>query len=68
MSARKGYFLDRDCSGHWYVVEEAHRDDWDQWCDWGSEDDERGWTEPDYAQRLDGSPSRVVFPSWQERN
>lgn len=54
------YFLDRDNSGHWYLVKAANRDDWYQWTEL-PEDDEESWDPPSFATRLDGSPSRVTF-------
>lgn len=55
----KRYFLARDNSCHWYLVENAHRGEWDQWLEL-DEDDERGWNTPDFATRID-HPSRVTF-------
>lgn len=54
------YFLDSDQSGHWYLVPEEKRAEWDDWTNL-NEDDERSWNEPSYAVRLGGSPSNVTF-------
>jgi hypothetical protein len=59
-----GYFLDQDCSTHWYVVPEARRVEWDAWCAL-DEDDEDAWEAPEYATRLNGSPTRVTFRSYR---
>lgn len=54
------YFLARDSSCHWYVVEVAHRAEWEAWVDLPG-DDERSWVEPAFAEPVNGSPSRVTF-------
>ena len=55
----KQYFLDRDRSGHWYLVEQAIRSEWDAWLVI-DEDHEDSWTPPKGAERIDG-PSNIVF-------
>ena len=54
------YFLGRDGSGHWYLVPEVNRSDWDQWRDIG-EDDPASWEPPIFADRIFGSPSFLTF-------
>jgi hypothetical protein len=54
------YFLDRDDSGHWYLVEAAKRPEWGVWSA-READDELGWAVPPFAERLNGSPSLVTF-------
>lgn len=51
------YFLNRDESSHWYIVEELHRSDFEDWT--AREDPDV----PYYARRLNGSPSNVTFES-----
>ena len=56
------YFLDRDNSGHWYLIEERYRSEWNDWCEL-DEDDEKSWEVPryaGYAERTD-SPSNIHF-------
>jgi len=54
------YFLDRDSSSHWYIVRADKRAEWDAWCNI-PEDDELGWTPPEFARPINGSPSAVTF-------
>jgi hypothetical protein len=54
------YFLASDDDGHWYVVAEEHRREWEEWRDIDS-DDERAWTPPPFARSLGCSPTRVTF-------
>lgn len=54
------YFLDRDDSGHWYLVFESHRGAWNDWRSLDG-DDEESWTCPKFAYRLAGGPSSVTF-------
>lgn len=58
-------FLDRDNDGHWYVVQNDFREDWDAWLQL-DDDDEAAWDEPDYAYRLGGSPHTVTFENWRD--
>ena len=62
MSDDARYFLDQDSSGHWYVVEEAHRDAWSAWRDL-PEDDELGWNAPECARAVGGNPNLITFES-----
>ena len=57
---RKAYFLDRDDSCHWYLVEADKRKEWERFIDELSRDEHDG-PAPDFAKRLDGSPSSLVF-------
>lgn len=54
------YFLSEDPSGHWYVIPEYRRSEWDRWCEL-PEDDEDSWDSPPWASRLMGSPSNITF-------
>lgn len=62
----KRYFLDQDNSSHWYLVDASRRKEWSAWLEL-TEDDERSWELPDFAERLDGGPQRVVFTEPEER-
>lgn len=59
------FFLDRDNSGHWYLVPEERRAEWDAWSNL-DEDDEASWNEPTFAKRLNGHPARVTFTNPRE--
>lgn len=59
------FFLGQDSSGHWYVVPQDHRDDWDGWCAL-DEDDEAAWEAPAWAKPIGGSPSMITFCDPQE--
>ena len=48
-----------DNDSHWYLIPAARKTEWDAWADIPS-DDERAWTEPDFAKRIDG-PYRLTF-------
>lgn len=61
----KRYFIGSDNSGHKYVVELAHRDEWVAWSEL-PEDDESGWETPDYAHRLNMSLSFLSFTDPKE--
>jgi len=58
------YFLSKDNSGHWYLVQADKRKKWEAWCDL-DEDDERSWEAPEFARRIDGHPSLVTFSDIQ---
>jgi hypothetical protein len=57
---KPGFILVQDDSCHWYVIPEHMSAVWDRW--W--EDDE-GREAPEWAHRINGAPSRVVFNSWR---
>jgi hypothetical protein len=59
------FFLSRDDSGHWYLVQADHRTEWNAWCEL-DEDDEAAWDTPAFARRLGGSPGRITFTDPQE--
>lgn len=56
----KKYFLDQDDSGHWYLVESAHRADWESWLEL-DEDDKVSWDPPEFAIRIGGGPQQIDF-------
>jgi len=55
------YFLAQDNSGHWYLVKNNKRKEWNKWTNL-DEDDERAWENPSYSLRID-NPSSIVFIS-----
>jgi hypothetical protein len=59
-AALKKFFLCQDDDGHWYLVDNAIRDQWFAWLDIPG-DDERSWKVPAGAERLDGAPNMIVF-------
>ena len=65
MSRHYRYFLGADNSGHWYLVDANKRTEFEVWTNL-SDDDEAGWTCPEYAERINGSPAQVTFeqPVW----
>jgi hypothetical protein len=60
---RRRYFLDSDDDGHWYVIPVERHEEWKAWCDI-DRDDEASWEVPDFAHKLDGSPSLLTFSDW----
>lgn len=54
------FFFDQDSSCHWYIVESAHRTEWQKWRDL-DEDLEEAWTHPPFAKPIDGYPTRYDF-------
>lgn len=58
------YFLGQDNSGHWYLVLASRRQEWYSWTELDDED-EAAWEAPDFAERLDGSPGRVIFSNYR---
>jgi hypothetical protein len=59
MGSRR-FFLDQDQSSHWYIVPESYRLEWAEWCEL-AEDDEAGWTAPEWAKPVGGHPALVTF-------
>jgi hypothetical protein len=56
----KRYFLSRDNSARWYLVDAEKRAEWNAWNDLDPSDP-AGREPPKFATRLDGSPERVTF-------
>ena len=54
------HFLDRDNDGHWYVVQESKRQEWEKWLQIPS-DDQASWDAPDFAKPVGGAPNTVSF-------
>jgi len=63
----KKFFMDRDDDAHWYLVDNAIRDEWFAWLKIPS-DDERAWTPPSGAERLHGPPSMILFTLADDEN
>jgi len=53
------FFIDRDNSGHWYLVDAEFRAAWDSWAGL-DEEDEASWGAPDFAERIN-SPGEFTF-------
>lgn len=53
------YFLGRDNSCHWYLVQSEFRDEWEKWIEL-SEDDPKSWDVPSFAKGID-NPSEIDF-------
>ena len=51
----RGFFPARDNDGHWYLIPEANREEWDRFLNI-PEDDQRSWDVPDFAESLGGFP------------
>ena len=60
------YFIGSDCSSHRYLVPLRYAAEWDVWADI-PEDDERAWTVPVWAQRLEGGRLSFESPRMEER-
>lgn len=54
------YFLDRDNSGHWYLVRADRRVEWNAWQNL-PDSDEESWDAPWFSTRLAGPPSALQF-------
>jgi len=52
---RNRYYLDTDCSGHWYIIPVVRYDEFVKWVE--SEEPNT----PEYAIAVNGSPTRVTF-------
>lgn len=60
MADNNEWFLDQDCSSHWYVVPRSRQAEWDAWTSI-DEDDPKAWNAPEWAARIGGSPTLVTF-------
>lgn len=56
----KKYFLDRDKSGHWHLVDYSFRYEWNLWLEL-DEDNPLGWHTPNYAKQLGTGPHNIIF-------
>lgn len=59
------FFFDRDQDSRWFLIPEAKRAEWVEWCTLPS-DDERAWNDPDWAQPLNSGPQYFSFTDPQE--
>ena len=50
----KRYFIDTDNSSHRYIIEADHKAEWDAWLNLPEYDD-RSWSAPPFAMRIDGN-------------
>lgn len=64
VSVTSGYVLDSDDDGHWYVVPVTQRDAFSKWLASVVAEDFDPAGCPEGVVPLDGSPTRVVFPSF----
>lgn len=55
------YCFESDRDGHFYVIPVARMRDWTTWLD---SDDAQYGAEPEWADRIGGSPSLITFPSY----
>ena len=60
----KRYFIDSDNSSHNYLVDEAFREEWNEWNEL-PEDDEKSWEAPSFARRIN-SESSITFENPHE--
>jgi hypothetical protein len=58
--AMKRYFLSRDNSARWYLVDAEKRPEWNAWNDLDP-NDPAGREPPKFARRLEVSPECVTF-------
>lgn len=65
MPDNSGYFLDRDDSGHWYVVPVSQAKAWQEWLDSTDDEDFCSYAMPEGVEEVGGHPSLVSFPSYE---
>lgn len=61
----EGYYLSQDQDGHWYIIPVEYKDEWGDFLDLDPNDEE-SWDVPDWAEPIGGSPSLVVFHSYEK--
>ncbi len=61
------YYIGHDNSGHDYLVPWMKREEFSKWSEL-PEDDEAGWTAPDWAFRIDGGCLTFENPVTREWN
>jgi hypothetical protein len=61
------YILTQDNDCHWYVIPESMMDDWSTWLERDADEENTFEDVPDYATAVGGSPTLVVFPSFEIR-
>lgn len=60
----EGYYLSQDNDCHWYVIPTEHRDEWHDFLNLDT-DDPTSWDVPEWAYSVGGSPSLIVFHSYE---
>ena len=58
--AHRRYCLVQDNDSHWYIIPANRRQDWEAHCELDP-NDEASWSDPFWAERIDGDPSTVHF-------
>lgn len=61
----EGYYLSQDNDTHWYVIPVEYEDEWRDFLDLDS-DDPSSWDTPEWAEAIGGSPSNVIFHSYEK--
>lgn len=56
----KTHILVQDNDSHWYVIPRDKQAEFDEWTELDG-DDEAAWDEPEWADRVGGSPTLVTF-------
>ncbi len=59
------FFFDVDDSGHWYIVEEEHRKEWNDWSERLQSGDESDSEAPDFAKRVNGDISKIIVVGYE---
>lgn len=59
-NGEQSFFLDRDNDGHWYIVDNQRRSEWEAFLAIPSNDC-ASWNVPDYARPVGGAPNTVAF-------
>lgn len=60
-----GYFLSQDHDCHWYVIPVQHKSEWFDFLDLDT-DDPTAWDVPEWADRVGGSPSLIIFNKYKK--
>lgn len=61
---RERFRLAQDDSSHWYIIPADQEDAWVTWFELDEGDDK--WDVPEWAVRIDGSPTNVTFTDWKD--
>jgi hypothetical protein len=61
-----GPFVLVQADGDWYVIPKSREGDFSKWSELPS-DNEDAWRPPQYAERVGGAASLVVFPTYMIR-
>jgi hypothetical protein len=60
----EGYTLHQDNDSHWYVIPADKVPEWEEFLELDPDDPE-SWDAPEWAEAVGGSPSLVIFNSYQ---